>query len=200
MYMEDLKYFIERNDTNEWFTVIRAYDNKFWTKNPLEARAFNSMESASKMIGQPFRYDEIKPFEGLELNITNHMFVDGEIKTETKPVEYTDGEKLNADIRNKLSSLHNLVAMVENGDIPRDFLLGQLPACRLAIQYLSEIGLPQIEEEVKREYEVFIEGDSNTPFDEDQWLEIDTTTIKHPERIEEYIKNGRLRRISKSNG
>lgn len=138
MYIEDLKYFIERTDTNEWFTVVRAHSGNFWTRNPIEARAFNTKSEAFKGIENPINYDGVNYLEGIAVEVTEHMFIDGEPKIK----QQYNGE-LNADIRNKLSPLQNLITMVENGDVSRCLILQQLHVCKVAIEYLSNIGIKE---------------------------------------------------------
>lgn len=65
-------------------------------------------------------------------------------------------------------------------------------ACDMA---LSAIDKQSKEYGSEYEYEMFIEGDDNTPFTEDTWIKISSDMIKNPSKIEYYIQKGLLRKI-----
>ncbi len=47
------------------------------------------------------------------------------------------------------------------------------------------------------EYELLIDDEEGTPFQINDWIPIATDMIRHPEKIEEYIEKGMLRRIER---
>lgn len=88
--------------------------------------------------------------------------------------------------------------------IPSDFGFTYLPADKMSSEEKEQfiktweeqcelVPVPVVE---VYEYEIFIEVDSNTSSISDFWLPVVVDKIKDPERIEEYIKKGLLRRIT----
>lgn len=56
---------------------------------------------------------------------------------EGKQSPYTAHDDIIADIRNKLSPISNLVALIEN-DAPKEYILKELEQVKISIKYLSD--------------------------------------------------------------